>query len=78
LTRGAEDRVRDEGKRNGLQSELHRDPCDSRVPEGLGSGQCCHHAPGQQIGTQLSTVVPSEPADRGTRPPRLSLPQSSA
>lgn len=65
LTRGPEDRVRDEGKRNGVQSELHRDPCDGRVHEGLGYGQCRNHAPGQQIGTQLSTVAPSEPGGRG-------------
>jgi hypothetical protein len=65
LTRGAEDRVRDEGMRNGIRSELHRDPGDGRVPEGLGYRQCCHHAPGSRSGRNWRRSHRSEPADRG-------------
>jgi hypothetical protein len=57
LTRGAEDRVRDEGKRNGVRSELHRDPGDGRVPEGLGVSPVLPPRTRQQIGTQLATVA---------------------
>jgi hypothetical protein len=67
LTRGAEDRVRDEGMRNGIRSELHRDPGDGRVPEGLGYRQCCHHAPGSRSGRNWRRSHRSEPAIAGTQ-----------
>ena len=58
--RGAEQRVGEQGRRQGVEADLHGHTRDDGVPEGLGDGEGGDEQAGEDVGGQVASGVPAQ------------------